>query len=83
MINIDDYRTRRVVRLQQPVFDVRSLAGHQRYRGIRVIFDATHSGEIARRQGTSSAAREMMVKYLARAAVAAGVDGIFRKCTRP
>ncbi|PKN53436.1 MAG: 3-deoxy-8-phosphooctulonate synthase [Deltaproteobacteria bacterium HGW-Deltaproteobacteria-13] len=58
------------------VFDVRSLP-ILRALGYPVIFDATHSVQLPGGQGTSSGGQRDMVKYLARAAVAAGVDGIF------
>ena len=58
------------------VFDVRSLP-IIRKMGYPVIFDATHSVQLPGGEGTSSGGQRDMVKYLARAAVAAGVDGIF------
>ena len=58
------------------VFDVRALP-IIRETGYPVIFDATHSVQLPGGQGTSSGGQRDMVKYLARAAVAAGVDGIF------
>jgi 2-dehydro-3-deoxyphosphooctonate aldolase (KDO 8-P synthase) len=58
------------------VFDVRSLP-IIRGMGYPVIFDATHSVQLPGGNGTSSGGQRDMVKYLARAAVAAGVDGIF------
>jgi 2-dehydro-3-deoxyphosphooctonate aldolase (KDO 8-P synthase) len=58
------------------VFDVRSLP-ILRNMGYPVIFDATHSVQLPGGQGTTSGGQRDMVKYLARAAVAAGVDGIF------
>ena len=58
------------------VFDVRSLP-IIRDMGYPVIFDATHSVQLPGGKGTSSGGQRDMVKYLARAAVAAGVDGIF------
>jgi 2-dehydro-3-deoxyphosphooctonate aldolase (KDO 8-P synthase) len=58
------------------VFDVRSLP-IIREMGYPVIFDATHSVQLPGGKGTSSGGQRDMVKYLARAAVAAGVDGIF------
>lgn len=58
------------------VFDVRSLP-IIRNMGYPVIFDATHSVQLPGGEGTSSGGQRDMVKYLARAAVAAGVDGIF------
>jgi 2-dehydro-3-deoxyphosphooctonate aldolase (KDO 8-P synthase) len=58
------------------VFDVRSLP-IIRDMGYPVIFDATHAVQLPGGRGTSSGGQRDMVKYLARAAVAAGVDGIF------
>ncbi|MDD5344088.1 MAG: 3-deoxy-8-phosphooctulonate synthase [Smithella sp.] len=58
------------------VFDVRSIP-ILRDMGYPVIFDATHSVQLPGGEGTSSGGQRDMVKYLARAAVAAGVDGIF------
>ncbi len=58
------------------VFDVRSLP-IMREMGYPVIFDATHSVQLPGGQGTCSGGQRDMVKYLARAAVAAGVDGVF------
>lgn len=58
------------------VFDVRSLP-IMRAMGYPVVFDATHSVQLPGGQRTSSGGQRDMVKYLARAAVAAGVDGIF------
>lgn len=58
------------------VFDVRSLP-IIRQMGYPVIFDATHAVQLPGGQGTSSGGQREMVQYLARAAVAAGVDGIF------
>ncbi len=42
-----------------------------------VIFDATHSVQIPGGLGSASGGQRDMVEYLARAAVAVGVDGIF------
>ena len=58
------------------VFDVRSLP-IMRKMGYPVIFDATHSVQLPGGRGTSSGGQRDMVTYLARAAVAAGVDGVF------
>jgi 2-dehydro-3-deoxyphosphooctonate aldolase (KDO 8-P synthase) len=58
------------------VFDVRSLP-IIRDMGYPVIFDATHAVQLPGGEGTSSGGQRDMVKYLARAAAAAGVDGIF------
>jgi len=58
------------------VFDVRALP-IMRAMGYPVIFDATHSVQLPGGAGTASSGQRDMVPYLARAAVAAGVDGIF------
>ena len=48
-----------------------------RQMGCPVIFDATHSVQIPGGLGSASGGQREMVEYLARAAVAVGVDGIF------
>ncbi len=58
------------------VFDVRALP-IMRKMGYPVIFDATHSVQLPGGEGAASGGQRDMVPYLARAAVAAGVDGIF------
>ncbi|HPD56983.1 MAG TPA: 3-deoxy-8-phosphooctulonate synthase [Smithellaceae bacterium] len=58
------------------VFDVRGLP-IMRKMGYPVIFDATHAVQLPGGEGTASGGQRDMVPYLARAAVAAGVDGIF------
>lgn len=58
------------------VVDFRSLP-KMRGLGYPVIFDATHSVQLPSAMGTSSGGEREMVKYLARAALAVGVDGIF------
>jgi 2-dehydro-3-deoxyphosphooctonate aldolase (KDO 8-P synthase) len=63
------------------VFDVRSLP-IIRDMEYPVIFDATHSVQLPGGEGTASGGQRDMVKYLARAAVAAGVDGIFLEVHR-
>ncbi len=45
--------------------------------GYPVIFDATHSVQLPGAQGTASGGEREFAPYLARAAVAVGVDGIF------
>ena len=45
--------------------------------GAPVIFDATHSVQLPGGAGTSSGGNREFVEPLARAAVAAGVDGLF------
>lgn len=58
------------------VVDMRGLAW-MRQAGHRVIFDATHSVQRPGGQGTSTGGDGEMAPVLARAAVAAGVDGLF------
>jgi len=58
------------------VSDMRALA-IMRETGAPVVFDATHSVQLPGGQGTSSGGQREMVPVLARAAVAAGVAGVF------
>ncbi|MCW5220581.1 3-deoxy-8-phosphooctulonate synthase [Verminephrobacter aporrectodeae] len=58
------------------VSDMRSLAV-MRASGAPVVFDATHSVQLPGAQGSSSGGERAMVPVLARAAVAAGVAGLF------
>ena len=58
------------------VSDMRSLP-IMRAIGYPVIFDATHSVQLPGGQGGSSGGQREFVEYLARAAVATGIDGIF------
>lgn len=58
------------------VSDMRSLAIMRR-TGCPVVFDATHSVQLPGGQGDSSGGQREFVPVLARAAVAAGVAGIF------
>jgi 2-dehydro-3-deoxyphosphooctonate aldolase (KDO 8-P synthase) len=58
------------------VSDMRSLA-IMRNTGCPVVFDATHSVQLPGGQGTSSGGQREFVPVLARAAVAAGVAGLF------
>jgi 2-dehydro-3-deoxyphosphooctonate aldolase (KDO 8-P synthase) len=58
------------------ISDMRSLA-IMRATGCPVVFDATHSVQLPGAQGTSSGGRREFVPVLARAAVAAGVAGVF------
>jgi len=58
------------------VADMRSLP-LLRNTGYPVIFDATHSVQLPGGAGVSSGGDREMAVYLARAAVAAGVDGVF------
>lgn len=58
------------------VSDMRSLA-IMRETGAPVVFDATHSVQLPGGQGTSSGGQREFVPVLARAAIAAGVAGLF------
>jgi len=58
------------------VSDMRSLA-IMRETGCPVVFDATHSVQLPGGKGDSSGGQREFVPVLARAAVAAGVAGIF------
>jgi len=58
------------------VSDMRSLA-IMRATGCPVVFDATHSVQLPGGLGTASGGRREFVPVLARAAVAAGVAGVF------
>jgi 2-dehydro-3-deoxyphosphooctonate aldolase (KDO 8-P synthase) len=58
------------------VSDMRSLA-IMRETGCPVVFDATHSVQLPGGQGTASGGQREFVPVLARAAVAAGVAGVF------
>jgi 2-dehydro-3-deoxyphosphooctonate aldolase (KDO 8-P synthase) len=58
------------------VSDMRSLAV-MRETGAPVVFDATHSVQLPGGQGTRSGGQREFVPVLARAAVAAGISGLF------
>jgi 2-dehydro-3-deoxyphosphooctonate aldolase (KDO 8-P synthase) len=58
------------------VSDMRSLA-IMRATGCPVVFDATHSVQLPGGQGSSSGGQREFVPLLARAAVAAGIAGLF------
>lgn len=58
------------------VSDMRSLA-IMRETGCPVVFDATHSVQLPGGQGVSSGGERQFVPVLARAAIAAGVSGVF------
>lgn len=58
------------------VSDMRSLA-EMRNTQCPVVYDATHSAQLPGGQGTSSGGQRQHVPVLARAAVAAGVAGLF------
>lgn len=61
------------------VSDMRSLP-IIRQLGVPVIFDATHSVQLPGGQATSSGGQRQFIPHLARAAVAAGCDGVFFEC---
>lgn len=58
------------------VADFRAIPA-MREMGYPVIFDATHSVQLPGGHGTVSGGQREMVAYLARAAVAVGIDGLF------
>ena len=58
------------------ISDMRSLAV-MRNTGCPVVFDATHSVQLPGGQGSTSGGQREFVPVLARAAVAAGVSGVF------
>jgi 2-dehydro-3-deoxyphosphooctonate aldolase (KDO 8-P synthase) len=58
------------------VADMRSLAA-MRATGCPVVFDATHSVQLPGAQGHASGGQREFIPVLARAAVAAGVAGVF------
>jgi 2-dehydro-3-deoxyphosphooctonate aldolase (KDO 8-P synthase) len=61
---------------QNLVVDMRSIAIMKRF-GYPVVFDATHSVQLPGGRGRSSGGQREFVAPLARAAIAAGADGIF------
>ncbi len=61
------------------VVDFRSIPV-MREMGVPVIFDATHSVQLPGGQGSCSGGDRRYVPILARAAVAAGADGVFMEC---
>ncbi len=58
------------------VVDMRGLAA-MRETGYPVVFDGTHSVQLPGGQGTSSGGQREFIPVLARAAVGAGVSGVF------
>jgi len=58
------------------ITDMRALA-IMRETGCPVVFDATHSAQLPGGKGTSSGGQREFVPVLARAAIAAGVSGLF------
>jgi len=61
------------------VSDMRSLA-LMRQTDCPVVYDATHSVQMPGGQGSVSGGQKEMVPVLARAAVAAGISGLFMEC---
>ncbi len=61
---------------QNLVVDVRSFPIMKKF-GFPVVFDATHSVQLPGGQGNASGGQPEFIEPLARAAVAAGVDGVF------
>ena len=61
------------------VSDMRSLS-LMRQTGCPVVYDATHSVQMPGGLGDVSGGQREMVPVLARAAVAAGVAGVFMEC---
>lgn len=61
------------------VVDMISLA-EMRKLGIPVVMDASHSVQLPGGKGTSSDGRREMIPLIARASMAAGVDGMFFEC---
>lgn len=58
------------------VVDMRSFPIMRSF-GYPVVFDATHSVQLPGGAGSSSGGNRELVEYLARAAIGAGVDGLF------
>ena len=58
------------------VVDFRSIP-RMRGQGVPVCFDATHSVQLPSAQGATSGGEREFIAYLARAAVAVGVDALF------
>jgi 2-dehydro-3-deoxyphosphooctonate aldolase (KDO 8-P synthase) len=61
---------------QNLVVDMRSFPMMRRF-GYPIVFDATHSVQLPAADGKSSGGQPEFIEPLARASVAAGVDGIF------
>jgi 2-dehydro-3-deoxyphosphooctonate aldolase (KDO 8-P synthase) len=61
---------------QNLVVDFRGIPQMKKL-GYPVVFDATHSVQLPGEQGYASGGQPEFIEPLARAAVAAGVDGIF------
>jgi 2-dehydro-3-deoxyphosphooctonate aldolase (KDO 8-P synthase) len=58
------------------VVDMRSFPVMRQF-GYPVIYDVTHSLQLPGAQGAASGGQPQFIEYLARAAVAAGLDGLF------
>jgi len=58
------------------VVDMRSLVIMRQY-GFPIIFDATHSVQLPGGKGTASGGQSEFIPYLAMAATAVGIDGIY------
>jgi len=58
------------------ILDIRSIAIMKDF-GFPVVFDATHSVQLPGGMGTCSGGQREFVEYLARAAIAAGANGVF------
>ena len=58
------------------VVDVRSFPVMRQW-GWPVVYDVTHSLQLPGGQGTASGGQSQFIEYLARAGVAAGIDGLF------
>ena len=58
------------------IVDIRSIVIMKAF-GVPIVFDATHSVQLPGSAGTSSGGQREFVEYLARAAVAAGANGLF------
>lgn len=53
---------------------------YMKENGVKVIFDATHSTQRPGALGKATGGQRAMIPYLARAAFAAGADGLFMEC---
>ncbi|MBN2061434.1 MAG: 3-deoxy-8-phosphooctulonate synthase [Deltaproteobacteria bacterium] len=58
------------------IVDIRSLVIMKKF-GFPVVFDATHSVQLPGGSGSSSGGQREFVAFLSRAAIAAGVNGLF------
>lgn len=64
---------------QNLVVDMTSFQ-YMKQNGVKVIFDATHSTQRPGALGKATGGQRMMIPFLARAAFAAGADGLFMEC---